>query len=280
VILLVADPSLAAKKRRHDALPSRGSTLKNRVWGFESIPSGLTCSGPGSSWENAAGCVQYSYKNASGRTEFLQTDPIRFAAGDVNIYRYCGNNPLNLTDATGQGVTVLLNQNAVSLPGGPAGHVGEIVGNDQSGYTYNSYGPTDGEFSTGQVTSQSFSNYGDAMNYAANQGYTNYANYSTTSAQDAAANNAAQQYNNSTYIAPGNDCKNMVNDSMNAAGINTNNSSLYPNSFYNQNSPNANSTGTFGPPSSSSPTGGYWYDPFNDPFQYSNNNGCPDANVA
>ena len=82
-------------------MPSRGSTLKNRVWGFESIPSGLTCSGPGSSWENAAGCVQYSYKNASGRTEFLQTDPLRFGGLDENLYRYVGNDPLSLYDPLG-----------------------------------------------------------------------------------------------------------------------------------------------------------------------------------
>ena len=91
-VILLADhdePSLAAKKKqRHVALETATSTPKNRVWGFESIPSGLTCSGPGSSWENAAGCVQYSYKNASGRTEFLQTDPLRFGGLDENLYRY------------------------------------------------------------------------------------------------------------------------------------------------------------------------------------------------
>jgi RHS repeat-associated protein len=46
----------------------------------------------------------YDYRNrvysaALGR--FLQTDPLRFSAGDVNIYRYCGNNPLNKADAMG-----------------------------------------------------------------------------------------------------------------------------------------------------------------------------------
>lgn len=32
---------------------------------------------------------------------FLQTDQLRFSAGDVNIYRYCGNNPINGLDSTG-----------------------------------------------------------------------------------------------------------------------------------------------------------------------------------
>ena len=33
---------------------------------------------------------------------FLQTDPLEFGAGDNNLYRYCGNNPANLSDPTGQ----------------------------------------------------------------------------------------------------------------------------------------------------------------------------------
>ena len=32
---------------------------------------------------------------------FLETDPILFAAADVNIYKYCGNDPTNNTDADG-----------------------------------------------------------------------------------------------------------------------------------------------------------------------------------
>ena len=32
---------------------------------------------------------------------FLQTDPIRFNAGDVNLYRYCFNNSINLVDPFG-----------------------------------------------------------------------------------------------------------------------------------------------------------------------------------
>jgi len=31
----------------------------------------------------------------------LQADPIRFHGGDVNIYRYCGNNPVNALDPMG-----------------------------------------------------------------------------------------------------------------------------------------------------------------------------------
>ena len=41
------------------------------------------------------------YSAAMGR--FLQPDPIRFDAGDVNIYRYVQNNMVNATDPYGLG---------------------------------------------------------------------------------------------------------------------------------------------------------------------------------
>ncbi len=46
----------------------------------------------------------YDYRNrvySPSLGRFLQTDPIRFEAGDVNIYRYVGNDPIGLTDLMG-----------------------------------------------------------------------------------------------------------------------------------------------------------------------------------
>jgi RHS repeat-associated protein len=46
----------------------------------------------------------YDYRNRVYSTElgrFLQTDPIRFHAGDVNLYRYVSNDPVNWVDALG-----------------------------------------------------------------------------------------------------------------------------------------------------------------------------------
>jgi RHS repeat-associated protein len=210
------------------------------------------------------------YSPSLGR--FLQTDPLRFDAGDVNIYRYCGNNPMNGTDGTGLSVTLLSMPGAVPLGSfGDAGHIAETVGNDSSGYSVDSYGPDNGgEFNNGNVTGISSSDMEGAMEYAAAQDYTNYATFNTTPAQDAAASNAALQFDNSTYVAPGNDCENMVIDSMNAAGLNPNSSSFLPNSFFDQNSGNANSTGTLGPDT---------FDLTGNPFLYDNENeGC--SNVA
>ena len=53
------------------------------------------------------------YDPASGR--FLSEDPLGFAAGDMNVYRYVGNNPVNLVDPTG-------------LEAGPAQKIG-VTGN-------------------------------------------------------------------------------------------------------------------------------------------------------
>ncbi len=58
----------------------------------------------GREWLQEAGL--YDYRNRVYSAElgrFLQTDPIRFAAGDVNIYRYVFNGLLGLADAFGLG---------------------------------------------------------------------------------------------------------------------------------------------------------------------------------
>ena len=46
----------------------------------------------------------YDYRNrvySPGLGRFLQTDPLRFEAGDINVYRYVGNGPVNGTDPMG-----------------------------------------------------------------------------------------------------------------------------------------------------------------------------------
>jgi RHS repeat-associated protein len=56
----------------------------------------------GREWIAEAGLYDYRSRVYSAQLgRFLQSDPIRFAGGDVNIYRYCGNNGVNWTDPTG-----------------------------------------------------------------------------------------------------------------------------------------------------------------------------------
>ena len=78
----------------------------------------------GREWLSDAGIYDYrnrAYSPTLGR--FLQTDPIRFGAGDPNIYRYCGNNPTCYIDPTGKGgveqlaaVAIILIIAAIALP--------------------------------------------------------------------------------------------------------------------------------------------------------------------
>ena len=72
----------------------------------------------------------YDYRNrvySSSLGRFLQTDPIRFEAGDINIYRYVGNGPVNGTDPMG------LCPNAASVPPGYAAVQTGTAGLDTDG---------------------------------------------------------------------------------------------------------------------------------------------------
>jgi len=103
VILLAEhdEPSLAPTKKRQPGASSRPtSTPKNRVWGFESIPSGRPGADLDLSCENATGSVQFTYQNASGRAGWLSRDPLG-EGSDATLYSYVGNNPAVYIDADG-----------------------------------------------------------------------------------------------------------------------------------------------------------------------------------
>jgi len=71
----------------------------------ESVPASLFGNRflfTGREWLSEVGL--YDYRNRVYSAElgrFLQTDPIRFSAGDGNLYRYVSNNPVNLWDPWG-----------------------------------------------------------------------------------------------------------------------------------------------------------------------------------
>ncbi len=50
---------------------------------------------------------------------FLQADPIGFVGGDVNIYRYVGNNPINLIDPLGLDPQATLTRDPAPPNGNP-----------------------------------------------------------------------------------------------------------------------------------------------------------------
>jgi hypothetical protein len=106
VILLAEhdEPTLAAKKKRQLVpLATATSTSKTRVWGFENTPSGRPNIEAGSSWENATGSVQYTYRNASGRAEWQSRDPLPNPQDGANesLYEYAENSPIILSDPIG-----------------------------------------------------------------------------------------------------------------------------------------------------------------------------------
>ena len=61
------------------------------------------------------------YDPNTGR--FASEDPIGFSAGDVNIYRYVFNNPLNFNDPSGEIPTVVVGAIGGGVIGGGIGAV-------------------------------------------------------------------------------------------------------------------------------------------------------------
>jgi RHS repeat-associated protein len=64
---------------------------------------GITHLYTGQRWESALGL--YDLRNryyAPSLGRFLQPDPIGFAGDAANLYRYCGNNPVNASDPSGE----------------------------------------------------------------------------------------------------------------------------------------------------------------------------------
>jgi RHS repeat-associated protein len=66
----------------------------------ESLPQRFRYTGR--EWDGVTRLYHYrarAYDPETGR--FLQEDPLWFNAGDLNVYRYVGNNPVNATDPSG-----------------------------------------------------------------------------------------------------------------------------------------------------------------------------------
>jgi RHS repeat-associated protein len=69
----------------------------------------------GRAMDRATGLINDSARTYSAaQHRFLSMDPVGFAGGDTNLYRYVGNNPVNATDPTGLSATT--NNTVVALP--------------------------------------------------------------------------------------------------------------------------------------------------------------------
>ena len=72
-----------------------------------------------------------NYNPATGR--FLQQDPLGLAAGDVNVYRYVGNNPATLTDPSGLRPAVAQGTGGSSAPPSSSAGPGNSSASDPCG---------------------------------------------------------------------------------------------------------------------------------------------------
>ena len=84
----------------------------------------------------------YDYRNrvySADLGRFVQTDPIRFSAGDVNIYRYVFNNPLRWVDSMGLAAHMVLHS-----PGTNEYNWGNTGSLDQFSYTVSAHGSSSG----------------------------------------------------------------------------------------------------------------------------------------
>jgi RHS repeat-associated protein len=89
--------SLAASGRRR---PPQRATSKNSRLGFFGTLSGRTLGKHRSARRTAPGYRACGYKTASGRPKWINADPIGLRGG-INLYAYCGNNPINFIDPFG-----------------------------------------------------------------------------------------------------------------------------------------------------------------------------------
>ncbi len=165
------------------------------------------------------------YDASVGR--WISEDPIGFAGGDANLYRYVGNGTHG-TDATGTSITIITNHEGA----GGNGHTGAIIGDISEGYYYYSY-ENDG------TVNMYFETFDDAWTFAKDeQGYDSYYGYYTTLKEDAAARDEAERQSKLKYDLFRHNCEDSAISAARAGGNNTKNR-LKPNTSEVQNARNA-----------------------------------------
>lgn len=100
-IALTGENGELLESYRYDAFGA-ASVYDSSASALPASPRGNRFLFTGREWLSQVGLYDYRNRVYSAQIgRFLQTDPIRFAAGDVNIYRYCGNDPANSVDPMG-----------------------------------------------------------------------------------------------------------------------------------------------------------------------------------
>jgi len=194
----------------------------------------------------ASGTVLYEYRAYSpphGR--WLSRDPIG-ENGGANSYGFVNNTPVNAIDPIGRDVVYLLDPSAV----GGAGHAAVLIGNDQDGWSYFSFGPGKcmlnpfGGNNADNLDTKGLNNFSAARQDASLARYKRYARWNTDKAADRKALEAMKQYFDKSYNICTRNCDDVAADAIKAAGESFNDK-WKPVTAYDANKGNADESGEF-----------------------------------
>ncbi len=164
----------------------------------------------------SSGGYVFKYRSYSPElARWTSEDPSGFPDGANNLL-YVNNISTHCIDIFGLNVYMITNQNSVA----GAGHSAIISGSGSS-YTYQSYGSgssglgSSSASSVNNLTTQSFSSLGSAINYASSSGFTDYNEWDSTSDQDSLARQAMRDYSkDGNYNATNHNCQGAVNSAL------------------------------------------------------------------
>lgn len=165
--------------------------------------------------------VSYTFKYRNYSTNSMRwttVDPSGFPDGPNNSI-YVNNLVQWAVDPGGVDIYHLNDPGAAS--GG--GHSAALVGNSSSGYDYHSFASASGGLAgAGAYTTQHFSDYSGAMDFAQSQGftYTREQHWDTSESMDNAARDAAGEWGTADYNLTNANCWDMVASMLEAAEVN------------------------------------------------------------
>ncbi len=175
----------------------------------------------GRRYDAEAGLYYYRaryYSPTLGR--FLQTDPIGYIA-DLNLYRYCLNNPIIYSDALGLDVIIL------NDPGGAyrQGHQAIAIGDDKSGWDYYSkdaYGPGNQRHIKYESQIDMYYDIDETGRYNTKGArYDRRYRIETSPDQDQRMREYADAHYNDPYSLPTNHCGDLVAETLEAGDVPT-----------------------------------------------------------
>jgi hypothetical protein len=136
------------------------------------------------------------------------------------LYQFVHNNPLNAIDPTGRDVVYLLDPNAVA----GAGHAAILIGNDQHGWLYFSFGPGKcmmnpfGGNNADNLDTKSLNSFSAAQQDSGLSRYKKYARWNSDQAADKKAIDAVKKYFDKSYNICTRNCDDVAAAGIKAAG--------------------------------------------------------------